>query len=232
MGSPFLDYNELTALASQGGYTETPTLSQLTSVFLLSACVYLREKWLWQSPLEKIPNSLYEQILEMIEQAEYELMANPRIGQIMPSVALISDPAYVAMVGQLLPVANYPELAAVVPASWIVGTDIQLPNMTAKGLFGAVDVPTIGVVAGENLITLTEAQMPVHTHVQNAHSHGYSLTTAIPTAAGLEPTFADLTTQVPAVTDPTVSVNQNAGGGEAHLNVPESLLVVWYIVAR
>ncbi|MCG8434556.1 MAG: hypothetical protein MJA83_11040, partial [Gammaproteobacteria bacterium] len=150
MASPFLQYDKLVAISTNGGYVQSPALTQLSAVFLLSACTALRQRWMWQDPLEPISDAEYDDINDMIDECAAQLMTNLRIGSIMPSVALISDPSYVVMIGQLLPVADYPELAAVVPPSWIVGTDIQLPDMQAKGLFGALNLATVGAVAGEN----------------------------------------------------------------------------------
>ncbi|AXF52327.1 MAG: receptor-binding domain of short tail fiber protein [Circular genetic element sp.] len=232
MGSPFLQFEKLDNLANTGGYQQTTALTQLSSVFLLSACTYLRERWLWQSPNDPIDNNTYNQILDMIDETEAQLMENVLVGSIISSVALITNPNYLPMIGQLIPVADYPELANVVPVSWIVGADIQIPNMTAKGLFGAVDIPTIGIEVGENFTTLTEAQMPVHTHIQDTHSHSQTIPVVTPTGAGPIVAGASVVVPTPSTTGFTTATNQNAGNGDAHLNVPEVLLTVWYIVAR
>lgn len=206
-------------------------LSDLSAVFLLSACRVMTMKWLWQSPLEKITDAEYQQILQMIAETEYSLMSGFAIGQIMPTVSDLSSYINVlALDGSTVLQADYPELTGVVPASWLVGADIQLPNMNETGVHGE-DGTNLGDVVGENAVTLQISEIPSHTHVQNAHSHSYTQTSAIPTAAGLEPTFADLTTNFPSVTGNTVATNQNTGGDGAHNNIPRSLAVRWWIVA-
>lgn len=231
MASPYIQFAELIALAADGGYNPSPALSQLSAVFLLSSCWVMRMRWLWQNPIAPITDSEYEDILEMIEQAEADLMTSFAIGQIIPSVGdLSSNINLLRLDGSTVLQADYPALAAIVPASWLVGADIQLPDMREKSLHGD-DTTNVGTIVGENDVTLTINEMPAHSHTQQPHSHSYSLTTAIPTAAGLEPTFADLTTNVPSSTGLTTAINNDTGGDQPHNNVPESLTVFWWIVA-
>jgi len=232
MASPFLQYDKLLGLSSDGGYVQSPALSQLSAVFLLSACLALRQQWFWQSPSYPISDSDYQLILEMIDECEGQLMLNLRIGSIVPSVALIGDPSYVVMVGQLLPVASYPELAPVVPPIWIVGTDIQLPDMRSTSLHGADTLPNLGTVAGENDVTLTVANIPSHNHTQNPHTHTYVGQSVTPTGAGPVVAGASLSVPLPSVTGVSTPSINNTGGDGSHNNVPQSLEVAWYIIAR
>ena len=104
--------------------------------------------------------------------------------------------------------------------------------MTSKGLFGA-DVPAnVGSIIGENQHTLTESEMPVHTHTQQPHQHTYTGATITPTAAGLEPALASLVAPLPSVTGLTTAVNDNAGGDSPHNNIQESLQVLYYLVVK
>jgi microcystin-dependent protein len=232
MASPFIQYDNLTALASNGGYNPSPALNQLSAVFLLSSCLVMRQKWLWQNPIAPITENEYEDILTMIEQAEADLMTSFGIGQIIPSVGDMSVYTNVLRLdGSTVLQADYPELTAVVPATWLSGADIQLPDMREKSLHGD-DTTNVGAIVGANTVTLTIDEMPAHTHTQQPHSHSYTQTSAIPTAAGVEPTFADLTTQFPSVTGNATAVNNDTGGDQPHNNVPESLSVFWWIVAR
>lgn len=226
-----LFFDQLQALATVGGYSLTTRLSSLTAVFLLSACCTLRNRQLWQTPLLKISDTEYQQIIEMIEQAEYELMSNFAIGQIISTVTDVSaNNDLLAMDGSTIDGNDYPELLASVPSLWISGTAITLPDMNRTGVFG--ENADVGDIIGENDVVLSVGQLPAHTHVQDIHSHSYILTGAIPTAAGLEPTLADITTQTPATTGGTVATNQNTGNDESHNNIPRSLSVYWWVVAR
>lgn len=226
-----LFYSQLVTLASGGGYAITTRLSDMTAVFLLSACCTLRDKYLWQSQLLPISDNVYQSIIDMIEMAEYELMTSFAIGQIISSVAdLSANDNLLPMDGSTIDGNDYPELLSVVPSSWVSSTDITLPNMTEKGVFG--ENGDVGDIIGENSVQLQISDIPSHTHIQNSHTHSYSLTTAVLTAAGLEPAFADITTEVPAITGATVATNQNTGGDGSHNNIQQSLSVYWYIVAR
>lgn len=158
-------------------------------------------------------------------------MTSVTIGQIVPSVSDLSGSNYLRLDGSIVLQADYPELTTVVPASWLVGSDIQLPDMREKSLHGD-DGINIGAIIGENEVILTTDEMPSHNHTQNPHSHSYVETSAIPTAAGVEPTFADLTTQFPAVTGNVTATNNPTGGDQPHNNIPESLTVFWWILAR
>lgn len=231
MASPYIQYGLLVALATIGGYNESPKLSQLSGSFLLSACLVMRQKWLWQNPIDPISQSEYENILEMIEQAESELMTSVGIGIIIASVAnLTVDSGYIILDGTLIDGSQYPELYAVVPSSWIVGADISLPDMQNRGLFG--ESGAVGDIIGENDVQLTVGQLPSHNHTQNPHSHSYSLTTSIPTVGGIELTPADQTFESPSITGASTATNNPTGNDETHNNIPESLTVYWYIKAK
>jgi len=231
MASPYIQYGPLVALATIGGYNESPKLSQLSGSFLLSACLVMRQKWLWQNPIDPISQSEYENILEMIEQTEGDLMTSSAIGSIVPSVADLSlDDSYLLLDGALVDGTLFPQLLAEVPASWVIGTDIQLPDMQNRGLFGESGV--VGDIVGENDVQLTVGQLPSHNHTQNPHSHTYSITSSIPTVGGIELTPADQTFESLTLTGASMATNNPTGNDETHNNIPESLTVYWYIKAK
>jgi len=226
-----LYYDDLVESATIGGYAITTRLSNLTALFLLSACTTLRDKYLWQTPLIKISDAEYQNIIAMIEQAEYELMTSFAIGQIISSVADLSgNDNLLVMDGTIVDGTQYPELLDAVPASWVSGTDITLPEMTKTGVFG--ENGDIGDIVGENSVQLQISEMPSHTHIQNSHTHTYNQPVITPTAAGLEPALADIVVATPSLTSGTIATNQNTGGNGSHNNVQQSLSVYWYIVAR
>jgi len=116
--------------------------------------------------------------------------------------------------GELVLAAEYPALAAVVPASWIVGEDIALPDTTHRGLFGHGAGWDVGDVAGEETHTLTAAEMP-------AHTHDYEVAVVAADALGELP--------APALNSLAPTVTGSAGSGDPHNNMPPYLVVVWGI---
>lgn len=232
MASPYIQYENLVSLASDEGYNNSPHLSQLSSAFLLSSCVVMRMKWLWQNPINPITDNEYNDIIDMITDTEYELMLSVGIGTIVPSVTDLSVyDRYLRLDGSTVATSDYPELAISVPSSWIIGSNIQLPDMREKSLHGDNDI-NVGDIVGENEVTLTDGQMPTHTHVQNPHQHGYSVAVPTPALGGEIPATASLVTLSPSVTGSETATNQNSGNDEPHNNVPESLSVYWWIVAQ
>ena len=96
---------------------------------------------------------------------------------------------------------------------------------------GDPDFDTPEETGGAKTVTLTEAQLPAHTHVQNAHSHGL---TRFPTTTGASSGFTPDTsmsgtpTAVTQVTAPDTATNQATGGGQAHPNLPPYLAVYFW----
>jgi len=218
MASPYLIYPDLVSDAAVGGYEITTALSNLSAVFLLSSCLYLRERWLWQNPIEPIDDSEYQAIIEMIEQTEYELMTNIAIGSIIPYLGVPANDNLLACDGSTYTGSDYPDLFALLPASLKSGGDFTLPDLADTFLIGSDSDANIANSIGSNQHTLSLTEIP-------SHNHTYTLTAGIPTAAGLEPTFADVTTQAPALTG-------SAGGGGSHNNIPQSIKAKYFIVAK
>lgn len=229
--TPYIALSDIQLLASVGGYNPSPALSQSSAVFLLSSCQVMRLRWIWQSAINPIDDSEYQSIIELIELAESDLMTSFAIGQIIPSVVdLSSNTSLLALDGQSVLQTDYPELSSVVPASWLVGLNIDLPDMSEKSLHGE-NGSNLGDIVGENNVTLDVSEIPSHNHTQNPHQHSEFTVSSIPTAAGLEPALASLVTIVPTVTGLTTATNNYTGGDGSHNNVPESLSINYWIVA-
>jgi len=93
---------------------------------------------------------------------------------------------------------------------------------------GDTDFDTVEEIGGAKTVTLTEAQLPTHTHVQNAHSHGLE---RFPTATGASSGFTADTSMsgtpaaVTQVTAAATATNQTAGSGQAHPNLQPYIVV-------
>jgi len=143
----------------------------------------------------------------------------------------------------------YPELFAVLGTRYNIGgetsTQFRLPDSTGRV---AVDKTTSGTFStlgsknGSETVTLTSAQMPSHTHVQNnhghnmtdpGHTHGYgtnSSNAVFSTGGGTG--MDNKTSQQTAkgytgiTADGTTAVNQSTGGGGSHSNLQPYIVVL------
>ena len=137
------------------------------------------------------------------------------------------------IVNMIYPVgAIYMSVNATSPATLFGGTWVQIKD---RFLLSAGDTYSAGTTGGSATHTLTVAEMPTHTHTQNAHSHstrykgfdlssdkeGYMVLRRNETADGYDGTDTDGAISATAT-------NQNTGGGGSHNNMPPYLTVyVW-----
>lgn len=109
---------------------------------------------------------------------------------------------------------DYPLLGAVIHSNLRTSpTTFRVPNMILKFPMGAV---APGAQGGEANVTLTEAQMPSHSHLYSTYD---VLLAVVP---------GDAPVNIPDIIPDTTS---STGGGEAHNNNPEYEQVVWVIRA-
>lgn len=147
---------------------------------------------------------------------QYLISMCAHIGEIRPFAFAPVPDRWLALDGASVDADDYPLLADVVPASWLGGGNINLPDMTARGLVGHGGGYDLGDVGGEETHDLTIAEMP-------AHTHDYEIAVLTADIAGEIPAPA-LDALAPAVTG-------NTGGGDSHNNMPPYLVIVWGIYA-
>lgn len=231
MAKPYLFYDDLVTGASDGGYVTKPRLSQLSAVFLLSVCVVANQRNLWSNPLDFVDDAEWLNIQALIRDAESELLVTFAIGSLITSITdLDSYTSLLRMDGQTVAQDDYPELTDAVPAGWLAGDDIVLPDMDNQSLHG--DYGNVGDTIGENDVTLQTSDMPSHTHIQSPHTHLYTSPLVTPTGAGPIVAAASVVIPTPLATGLATPTNQNTGGDGSHNNIPESMAVIYYIVAK
>ena len=93
-------------------------------------------------------------------------------GRIIATIRATPDTGCLFLDGTLVVGAatTYPNLWAVIPTSWKIGSDMQLPDWREKTLFGAGTGFTLGASGGSNTVTIASANLPLHTHTID-HDH-------------------------------------------------------------
>lgn len=89
-------------------------------------------------------------------------------GKTIPTNWMIAD-------GRSLPTATYPDLFTAIGYTYGgSGANFNLPDLRSKFLYGAAqsDLSDVAAQGGEASHILSAAEMPVHSHTVNSHSHG------------------------------------------------------------
>jgi len=154
-----------------------------------------------------------------------------------PSGYLVED-------GSAVSRATYADLFSAIGTTYGSGdgsTTFNLPNSRGRvGVNKSTDTEfnTMGKLSGSKTVTLTIAQLPSHTHTQNAHSHidGFAGVNASATyGVATIGTPGNINSQngqsgsYHAVTSSTTAVNQSEGDGDSHNNIQPTIVKMFVI---
>jgi microcystin-dependent protein len=105
-----------------------------------------------------------------------------------------------------------------------------VPDLRNKFLLGEDEYQPMGSSGGEQNVTLDISEMPEHTHTNSPHAHSEIGAVSTIINGGLEAP-ASAATPLPTTTGFETVVIDNAGGGQAHNNMPPYVTIGYVIVA-
>lgn len=193
----------------------TVTLSGMSVTVLLTALDAANRIYDWWYDGEQLTQEQIGTMQGILADARKQLMMS-QVGQVkifstatIPDCCLICDGASYERI-------EYPELYAALPAVFITDADnFTVPDMRDFFVYGAVDTSEIGENGGEENVTLTESQIPSHSHSIGGAGTTIAAPGAIPV---LTPSL------FPGSTGST-------GGSGSHNNIPPYIKMLFAIVA-
>jgi microcystin-dependent protein len=183
------------------------------------------------------------------------------VGVVVPFAGSTSPAGWQLCYGQAISRTTYAGLFATVGTTYGSGdgsTTFNVPDLRGRVVAGEDDMggtaasrltaggsgitgTTLGASGGTETHTLTSAQMPSHTHTQDAHGHEIFSTAGLNlgSSEGGTPDFVrSIFTRTGAdsnstkwTADQRVATNQNTGGGGAHQNTQPTIILNYIIKA-
>jgi microcystin-dependent protein len=229
MNAPRYSYSAINALASND--TGHLVFLDAWSISLLGSMVSQeRMPWLWynnQFPLTSVEK---DDLDNRLSAAQGQLMQT-LVGLIMPVMTADVPQGCLLCDGSTYLRADYPNLYDALDSAFIIDSDsFKVPDMQNMFIMGASATNITGTTGGSETVTLTEAQMPVHTHTTQPHAH--SEVAAVPSLinGGLEAP-ASAAQPTASTTGIATVIVDNAGGGEAITITPPFVALRYVVVA-
>jgi microcystin-dependent protein len=182
--------------------------------YVTGALALLAEVENWEEFGDATPEDTAQFFADVLD--DYAMSSFRNVGMIAAFVRDIAMPDFwLPLIGQTLSQADYPELTAVMPAAWLSGSNIVLPD--CRDRFLVMSGPTISTaqVGGSATHTLSIPETPAH-----SHSYREDLTSAL-AGAGAIPVQSGVTSQETGI----------SGNSQPHNNMPPYVAIRWGIYA-
>lgn len=218
-----LDWLEISAVGANNA-SAALFVSGVSRQLILTGLEQIRPHFNWFGAGMVLTAEEKDNIDAAISGAVHEVMTNMLIGAIV-TCPFFTEPEWGLFCdGRVVDRADYPELWEVYPAGGKTETQLTLPNLAGLVVVGAGVSAYTGTnfpvydVAGEETHTLTEAEMP-------SHSHQYY--PPIPNVDLEAPGVPDV---IAAGVNPTTVATSVAGGGQSHNNMQPYAVLNYVII--
>ena len=226
----------------------TAALSPESTAVFGYAWSYLSRRYNWRDtsdPYDEITDSQWDTIQAMVDKAFTEIMI-PMIGQVIAFATSDPPPNVLFCDGSTYLRVDFPTLYSLLAPAFIVDADnFIVPDLRERFVYGLGGTDDIGDSGGSSTVTLTNTEMPAHSHTAGAptvidptHSHVESGAgiSAVTIGAGVPAPVAVPfpTVTAPALTGITVlapSISSEGGGG-SHNNMPPYVVLAYGIIAQ
>jgi len=208
---------DVLAIASVG-HNRTARLSADSLAVLFSALDAMNRLYDWQGVGENLTESEIDEIDRMVSVARYELMVG-NAGEVFMWAGVNAPKNSILCNGDSINSADYPELFEAIGYQYGgAGGNFSVPDLRSKFVYGSPTLADNGNFGGEEAHTLTEYEMP-------AHSHSIPFQQSLVTQEGVG---VGRQLEIPLLTENTGI----AGGGQPHNNLPPYVRLAYYMVTR
>jgi len=229
VSEPRYSYSAINDLAS--GDTGHFLFLDAWSVSLLASMLSQeRMPWFWYNNQFPLTDAEIDDLDNKLSTAQDQLM-HALVGMIMPVANGTIPQGTLVCDGSTHLRTDYPDLYDVLDSAFILDDDhFTVPDLRNAFVMGASAAHVVGDAGGSDQVTITEAQMPSHTHTNSPHVH--SEIGAIDTLVngGLEAPAASASA-FPTTTGAAAIVIDPTGGGEPVTITPPFVALLYVVVA-
>ena len=151
------------------------------------------------------------------------------VGIIMPVMTSVAPIGTLVCDGSTYLRADYPNLYDALDSAFIIDADsFRVPDLRNSFVMGASVDHAMGDTGGSDEVTLTEAQMPTHTHTTQPHSH--TEITAVPTVVTVGPELPTASAVPGAGVTGLATVVVDPAGSSAPVTITPPFVALMYVV--